>query len=124
MILCFISFNMLSPLAWAGPYPPAAGETGSHAVHRDDPALVDWADGYSDYMLGSNVDRIWQDPENALGKAQGISFDVVSLGDGGRITLTFDPPIENGQGWDFAVFENFKTHSITFSGGRIVEGHV
>lgn len=28
------------------------------------------------------------------------------LGDGGSITLVFDPPIGNGPGFDFAVFEN------------------
>ncbi|MFN6048554.1 MAG: T9SS C-terminal target domain-containing protein, partial [Bacteroidota bacterium] len=34
------------------------------------------------------------------------SNGVVSLGDGGIATLTFDPPITNGDGFDFAVFEN------------------
>ncbi len=39
----------------------------------------------------------------ALGKADN---SVVSLGDGGSITVTFDQPITNGPGADFAVFEN------------------
>ena len=34
------------------------------------------------------------------------SSGVVSLGDGGYGILTFDEPIDNGLGWDFAVFEN------------------
>jgi hypothetical protein len=72
----------------------------------DDEALAEWAKDYQDYVVGDHVDDNWQVPENALGKAEGTSFDVVSLGDGGRITLIFDPPIENGDGWDFAVFEN------------------
>jgi hypothetical protein len=39
--------------------------------------------------------------------ALGIADDhVISLGDGGIATLTFDPPIKNGSGFDFAVFEN------------------
>jgi hypothetical protein len=39
--------------------------------------------------------------------AVGIADDhVISLGDGGIATLTFDPPIKNGDGFDFAVFEN------------------
>jgi hypothetical protein len=40
--------------------------------------------------------------------AMGIagSNGVVSLGDGGSATLTFDHPIVNGDSWDFAVFEN------------------
>ena len=102
---------MLSLTAWAGPYPPAADETGSQAIHMDDSAFVFWATGYTDYIVGDNVDDTWQTPENALGKAEGTSFDVVSLGDGGRITLTFDQPVENGQGWDFAVFENSFSES-------------
>jgi hypothetical protein len=35
-----------------------------------------------------------------------LSNGVVSLGDGGTATLTFKNPIRNGNGWDFAVFEN------------------
>ena len=46
------------------------------------------------------------DPNNALGPADGNTLHVVSLGDGGQITLTFDHPITNGPGFDFAVFEN------------------
>lgn len=94
------------PLLWAGPYPPAAGETGSHAISMEDSAFVYWATGYSDYVVGKNVDETWQVPENALGEAEGNSFDIVALGSGGMLTLTFDSPIENGEGWDFAVFEN------------------
>jgi hypothetical protein len=97
---------IVAPMSWAGPYPPAADEVGSHAVSMDDSALISWASGYSDYIVGKNVDETWQVPENALGKAEGTSFDIVALGSGGRITLTFDAPVENGEGWDFVVFEN------------------
>ncbi|MCT4639200.1 MAG: T9SS type A sorting domain-containing protein [Bacteroidales bacterium] len=41
--------------------------------------------------------------ENATGKADG---KVVSLGDSGVVVLTFDIPLANGNGPDFAVFEN------------------
>lgn len=92
--------------AWAGPYAPAAGETGSTAVHMDDPSLVSWAVEVTSYLPGAHVDDTWQTPSSALASAEGNSFDVVALGDGGTITLRFDPPIENGDGWDFAVFEN------------------
>jgi hypothetical protein len=101
--------------ALAGPYPPAAGVTGSHAVHKDDPAFLSWAASYTDYIvgiLGERVDDTWQAPEQALGKAEGNSFDVVSLGAGGSIDLVFDPPISNGDGWDFAVFENAVTDTF------------
>jgi hypothetical protein len=60
------------------------------------------------------------EPNNALGKAEGTSFDVVSLGDGGTATLTFADSIyiTNGDGYDFAVFEN--GFSIA-SGGEFLE---
>jgi hypothetical protein len=45
-------------------------------------------------------------PENTLGEAFLVSFDVVSLGDGGWITLYFGAGIEDGAGDDFAVYEN------------------
>jgi len=104
-LLIIIQFAFASVL-WAGPYPPAAGQDGSHAISRNNPALISWATGYSDYIVGENVDKTWQEPENALGVAEGNSFDIVALGSGGMLTLTFDPSIENGEGWDFAVFEN------------------
>lgn len=103
LILIHVVF---ASVLWAGPYPPAADEFGSHAIHREDPAFKYWATGFSDYLVGENVDKTWQVPGNALGKAEGNSFDIVALGSGGSLTLRFDPPIENGEGWDFAVFEN------------------
>ncbi len=90
----------------AGPYAPAAGEPGSTAIHMDDSTFVGWATGWRDYNVGTNVDVYWHTPDLALGKADGTSFDIVSLGRGGTITLTFNSPITNGPGPDFAVFEN------------------
>lgn len=88
------------------PYAPAAGQPGSTAIPRDDPGFSGWATGYQDYLPGSDVDPQWQSPDLALGAASGDAFDIVSLGSGGQITLTFDVPISDGTGWDFAVFEN------------------
>lgn len=48
-------------------------------------------------------------PEDALGPADALPDDplpVVSLGDGGVITVAVSPPIANGPGPDLAVFEN------------------
>jgi len=97
---------MSAAWGWAGPYRPAAGIEGSHAIHMEDAAFMEWADDIVQYQVGENVDSTWQTPEKALGPAEGTSFDVVSLGAGGQITLSFDPPIRNGDGWDLAVFEN------------------
>ena len=96
----------LSSIAVAGPFAPAAGSAGSTAIDKDDAGFVQWATGFRDYLPGGNVDDQWKTPSKALGKAVGDSFDVVTLGDGGRITLTFGGRITNGVGADFAVFEN------------------
>jgi len=93
-------------IAWGGPFPPAADEFGSSAISKDAADFQFWASGYLSYMVGEKVDPIWQDPDKSLGPAEGTSFDIVSLGRGGSIILTFDAPIQNGDGWDFAVFEN------------------
>jgi hypothetical protein len=90
----------------ADEFPPPAGREGSTAIYMDDPPLVGWATGYENYEPGTHLDAAWQTPEQAVGKASGTSYNVVSLGRGGRVTLIFDPPIQNGEGWDFAVFEN------------------
>lgn len=90
----------------AGIYAPAAGQTGSTAIYKDDSTFVEWASGYEDYAVGADCTASWQTPAKALGKAVGDSYDICCLGNGGRITLTFDKPITNGTGWDFAVFEN------------------
>lgn len=46
------------------------------------------------------------DPVLTLGAVNGDVYDVVSLGDGGAITLGFVAGIGDGPGVDFAVFEN------------------
>jgi hypothetical protein len=101
-----LAFSPLTAPSWAGPYRPAAGEEGSWAIHMDDAALVAWATDWQDYEPGPEVDAAFGDPGLAVGQASGNSFDIVALGRGGQITMIFDPPIQNGPGWDFAVFEN------------------
>ena len=86
--------------AHAGPF------TTPTSIGKDNPAITNWATGYQDYLPGTGVDAVWKTPAKALGKAEGTSFDVVVLGDNGRITLTFGGSIVNGAGADFAVFEN------------------
>lgn len=105
------TFVVLSAALWAanaqaGIYAPAAGQPGSTAIDKDSASFVAWATGWTHYIPGADVSAAWQTPEKALGKAVGDSFDVVSLGNGGQITLTFAQPITDGSGYDFAVFEN------------------
>ena len=92
--------------AHAGPFAPAAGKPGSTAIYKDDARFTNWATGYQNYVIGTDVDATWQTPAKAFGKAVGDSYDIVSLGNGGSITLTFGGSIFNGTGADFAVFEN------------------
>ncbi|MBN1842207.1 MAG: PEP-CTERM sorting domain-containing protein [Deltaproteobacteria bacterium] len=107
-----LAATFFSLAAAAGPYRPAAGESGSWAIHMDDSALVAWATGWENYSPGQEVDAAFQAPQLAVGQAVGNSFDIVSLGRGGQITMTFDEPIQNGDGWDFAVFENSFSDSF------------
>ncbi len=96
----------------AGPYAPAAGQAGSTAIHKDSASLLSWATGVEvtrgpvDITDLSKGYASYGTANNALGKAEGTSTGVVSLGDGGMATLTFDKAITNGPGSDFAVFEN------------------
>lgn len=103
----FILFSFaFAGLALAGPYPGAAGTTGSDAISKDDPRFVQWASGHLNYEFGTNVASTWRTPAKAYGPATEDVFDIVCLGDNGKITLYFPHPIMDGDGVDFAVFEN------------------
>lgn len=100
----------------AGPYAPAASELGTTAIAKDSVNIEGWASAFASYNPGTDVSVEFQTPNEALGPAEGTSGDVVSLGRGGEITLTFDAPIRNGLGPDFAVFENsFSDTFLEFS---------
>lgn len=112
-MLAFLAVSSVSVVAMAGPYAPAAGQTGSTAIANTDPSIVAWASSFADLVRGP-LDIA--DPgaglasygtgNEALGFADGNAANVVSLGDGGRITLAFAHPIFDGPGFDLAVFEN------------------
>ncbi|WP_240788897.1 DUF5074 domain-containing protein [Psychroserpens sp. NJDZ02] len=97
-----------------GIYAPPADQTGSTAIAQDSPLFLEWATGAtitrglinisnpSATDGGSNY-ATFGTSDSALGMADGA---VVSLGDGGQAILTFDTPIIDGTGFDFAVFEN------------------
>lgn len=84
----------------------------------DDPGhdpltIVAWADAVDNFAPGP-VDVANPDgpvasfglPEYTLGPATADPYDVVSLGDGGSITLFFPSGIGDGTGDDFAIWEN------------------
>jgi len=90
------------------------------AMHKDSSAFIGWATSaeivrgyvkisdttftYTDNVSGITSNHaFYGTTDNCLGQANG---QYISLGDGGIITLQFDIPIANGEGHDFAVFEN------------------
>lgn len=96
-------------------FPPPAGQPGSTAIYKDSSVIIGWA------TAGSNVERgyiniadtnaMYMEHNRAtFGSVLYVSGPsdeyVLSLGDGGSVVLTFDQPIGNGSGADFAVFEN------------------
>jgi hypothetical protein len=101
--LLFICFT-----CWAQ-FDPAGGELGSKSIHKDASSIIGWASGavlvrgYAQINDTSAGKPTIGTESSALGPFNG---DVVSLGDGGSITLTFDKPIVNNESYDFAVFEN------------------
>ncbi len=112
IVLIMLSAVLFVHSAAAGPYAPAAGQPGSTAIHKDDAAFVGWATGIDvvrgpqDIRDTESADASYGTANKVLGKADGTSVDVVSLGDSGYATVTFDFPIIDGPGYDFAVFEN------------------
>jgi hypothetical protein len=108
------------PFAYDGPYSKPAGMAGSTAVPyygaNRDPRILGWATEVAGFVPGKqNIAKLdsdpaaYGDPEDALGASDAYgseNFSVVSLGDGGSITLKFPEPIGNGPGPDLAVFEN------------------
>lgn len=101
-------------------FPPRAGEPGSTAIYKDSLIFTSWGisavlnrgfQSCADTALGKTTVGT---EASVLGKAG--ENGVVSLGDGGSIIVEFDPPIRNGAGFDFAVFENgfFYKDSLDF----------
>lgn len=122
LIVALLLFVHVS-FAQDGPYAPAVGTEGSTAMHVDSLAFVQWANQ-------AIINRGWQNSaDTSLGLASvgdeesciGIAGQngVVSLGDGGSVTLSFDGYIYDGPGYDFAIFEN--SFSDTYLELAIVE---
>jgi hypothetical protein len=78
----------------------------SEAVSMDDARILGWADGVSRYIPGREVLPQYQNASLALGPAEGSALSAVTLGAGGEIIVSIEPPATNGLGPDFAVFEN------------------
>lgn len=108
----FSLIGFLTNQFFAQSYPPPPGDIGTTAIHKDSSIFVSWANGielqrgFLDISNKSLGFASFGLTENALFQAEGNSINVVSLGDSGVAILTFINPISNGDGFDFAVFEN------------------
>ncbi len=110
---------LLVAQASAGPYAPPAGQPGSTAIPNSSPSIVEWASGFQNLIRGpmdianpAGGLASFGTGNEALAVADGNSLHVVSLGDRGQITLSFDRPIADGPGADLAVFENSFSDSF------------
>lgn len=103
ILFLLVNFSLQAQFA------PPAGQPGSTAISADSNIFVAWANnctvnrGYMDISNPALGDASFGSEESAFGKADN---DVVSLGDGGSAVIYFDSPIIDGDGFDFAVFEN------------------
>lgn len=88
-----------------------AGDTGDagpahmEGVPLGDPSISGWATGAVAYEPGEEA-TAYTNPEEALGPASGVSTEVLVLGRGGSVTVSFDTVISDGPGAELAVFEN------------------
>ena len=91
-------------------FAPPFGHEGNTAMYKDSSAFVAWANkcniirGFQDISNQSLGYTNVGDSSFAIGQAG--TNGVVSLGDGGVAILEFSSPIMDGNGPDFAVFEN------------------
>ena len=105
------AWSLTAAAVRAGPVSACSGQAGSDAISYNDPGIVEWASGYSNYVEGSPIEANYTNPTACLGLASSSSTidpnRVTQLGDGGQITLSFASPIiADGSGPDFAVFGN------------------
>lgn len=87
------------------------GTEGCTAIKYDNPYILGWATGctitrgYQDIADPTTL-VTYGEESMGIGPSSESTMDAVSLGDGGTAVLTFGMPIQNGEGFDFAVFEN------------------
>lgn len=91
-------------------FAPAAGMPGSTALKADSNCFVAWGTsaiaelGLRDVSQPDSGKASVGSEAAVLGKA--LKNGVLSLGDGGRVSVYFASGIVNKEGFDFAVFEN------------------
>ena len=105
-------YPVSNPEPEEGPFCGIVGTEGCTAIALDDARIKGWATGCTVVRGSSNLsdpnaaDVSYGEESAGVGPASTSTLEAVSLGDGGMATLTFGTPIANGDGFDFAVFEN------------------
>ena len=107
-ILCLVYVVSVMKVI-AQPYAPSADDKETTALFKDSAVFITWASsaiverGAMDISNPSLGLVTFGEVYDVIGKADGR---VISLGDKGTVTLRFESPISDGDGADFAVFEN------------------
>ena len=90
-------------------FEPNPDEAGSNAIYKDSSIIIDWANNIEIERGPKDIQQASEGlvnhglPSDATSIADNMA---VSLGDGGVAIATFAQPIRNGNGPDFAIFEN------------------
>lgn len=120
-----ITDSVMYTYAWTTPIQPVelpaastevfdgiVGSEGCQAIKYDDAAILGWATscvvtrGYQNIEQAGALASYGTDNDAVGPSSETTDAGVVSLGDAGYAVLTFGMPISNGEGYDFAVFEN------------------
>ena len=114
-IILFVSMAIASSIAFAQ-FDGAVGTEGCQAISISNPDIVSWAKGIEVKrgFQGTSIVNYASYGKHymAQGKPDSTTTKAVSLGRSGEAIITFDRPIINGQGYDFAVFENGFTSTF------------
>jgi len=108
-VIFFLSVLLLAQCAFAQ-FDGAVGTVGCKAVSLNSTNIKAWAKGvqvkrgYTDTSYTTHVS--YGKSYMAQGRPDNTTTRAISLGYGGEALVSFDRPIRNGAGADFAVFEN------------------
>ena len=123
-IILLVSMLIVSNVGF-GQFDGGVGTVGCQAISISNPNIVSWAKGIE-------VKRGFQGTSStnyasygkhymAQGRPDSTTTSAISLGRNGEAIITFDRPIINGQGYDFAVFENGFTPDFLELALRILQ---
>lgn len=126
-----ITDSVMYTYAWTTPIQPVelpaastevfdgiVGTEGCQAIRFDNEAILGWATscvvtrGYQNIEQAGALADYGTDNDGVGASSESTGEGVVSLGDAGYAVLTFGMPISNGEGYDFAVFENALNHTF------------